>query len=286
MMGIHDTKTRAALLREGMSRRGIARSLETGQLVRARRDRYVRGDAPSVVRDAVRIGGRVGCLSMLQLLGVFVFENPVLHVHITRGMSRMRSTAHVGRPLEPKPSRSQRLHWRPLARPDDATGACVSVIDAVVQSVLCQSPRHAVATIDSALNKGLLCAADLADVFAALPQRYRVLRDLTDGRAQSGPETLVRLMARALGCHVDLQVRFDGVGYVDLVLDGWLVVECDSREFHHEWTQQVKDRERDLALAARGYATLRLTAAQIMYRPEEVQRALRRLLDTHPGCRA
>ena len=52
------------------------------------------------------------------------------------------------------------------------------------------------------------------------------------------------------------------------------MVECDSKEFHESWEQQVKDRNRDLALAALGYATLRLTAAQIMYRPDEVLAAL------------
>ena len=63
-------------------------------------------------------------------------------------------------------------------------------------------------------------------------------------------------------------------------VDGWLVVECDSKEFHEGWEQQVKDRNRDLALAARGYVTLRLTAAQIMYRAEEVLAAVKGLLAT------
>src|SRR5690606_27576883 len=100
-------------------------------------------------------------------------------------------------------------------------------------------------------------------------------------RAQSGTETLMRLLARAMGSHVELQVYFSGVGYVDLLLDGWLVVECDSREFHEDWAQQVKDRERDLALAARGLVTLRVTAAQVLYRPDEVRAAIRGLRAAH-----
>ena len=67
---------------------------------------------------------------------------------------------------------------------------------------------------------------------------------------------------------------------MDLVVDGWLVIECDSKEFHETWEQQLKDRHRDLALAARGYATLRLTAGQIMYRDEEVLAAVKGLLAT------
>jgi very-short-patch-repair endonuclease len=73
-------------------------------------------------------------------------------------------------------------------------------------------------------------------------------------------------------------VEFDGIGRVDLLVDGWLVLECDSREYHNSWQQQVADRNRDLALADRGYVTLRLTAAQIMYRPDEVLAAIKGLL--------
>ena len=61
-----------------------------------------------------------------------------------------------------------------------------------------------------------------------------------------------------------------GVGRVDLVLDGWLVIECDSREFHEGWMPQQRDRARDLALAALGYVTLRPWASAIMWQPETV----------------
>jgi very-short-patch-repair endonuclease len=146
--------------------------------------------------------------------------------------------------------------------------------------VLCQAPRAAIATIDSALHLGHVTEAGLADVFRALPLKYAVLRALVNGRAESGPETLMRLMLRGLGCDVQLQVAFDGIGRVDLVVDGWLVIECDSKEFHESWDQQVKDRNRDLALATRGYVTLRLTAGQIMYRDDEVLAAVKGLLAT------
>ncbi len=282
----HDVVDRAALLESGISRRGLARALASGALIRVRRDRYMHPETPQTAQDAVRIGGRLTCLSLLQQLGVFVFENSVVHVHIARGTSRLRSAKRSVKALEPRAKRPQRLHWMPLIRPDDELHAYVGVVDGLAHAVLCQTARHAIASIDSALNKRLIELSDLADVFAGLPPRFAVLRGLIDGRAQSGPETLVRLMARALGCHVELQSWFEGVGYVDLVVDGWLVVECDSKEFHESWEQQVKDRSRDLALAQLGYATLRLTAAQIMYRPDEVVAALRQLVATHRDCAA
>jgi hypothetical protein len=214
------------------------------------------------------------------LMKVFVLQPDGLHVHMTANASRMRSPHSRAVPLEPRGRRTVRLHWLPLADriPDDWT--CVSVDDALAHSILCQPPRAAVATLDSALHLGVITPDRLADVFRLLPEKYSALRALVDGRAESGPETLVRLMLRGLGCTVDVQVEFEGVGRVDLLVNGWLVVECDSREYHDTWAQQVKDRNRDLALAARGYVTLRLTAAQIMYRPAEVLAALTGLLAT------
>ena len=145
-----------------------------------------------------------------------------------------------------------------------------------------QPPRAAVATLDSLLNKRLLTPGQVSEVFAALPARHAPLEPLVDARAESGTETLVRLMARSLGCEIRIQVVFEGIGRVDLLLDGWLVVECDSREFHSDWRQQVRDRERDLALAARGYCTLRITAAMILYQPDAVLTALRAVLSSRP----
>ena len=73
----------------------------------------------------------------------------------------------------------------------------------------------------------------------------------------------------------DLQVEIDGVGRVDLVVDGWLVVECDSRAHHRTPEAQLRDRARDRAAAARGYVTLRLLAEDILFHPEAVLAALR-----------
>lgn len=273
--------SRADLLDSGMTRRGITTAVSEGALIRARRDRYLRPDVPAELIEAVRVGGLLTCVSLLSLLEVFVFDGSLLHVHMSRGASRMRSRESRWRPLPAgMAARRAILHWHPLIA--DATDGAVNVIDALVHAVRCQQPRHAVATLDSALNRGVICKEDLEEVFASLPRRYQGLRGLIDGRAESGTETLVRLMAKMIGFAVDLQVHFDGVGDVDLVLDGWLVVECDSRGFHSDWKQRLKDYERDKRLAQRGFCVLRLTAADILYRPESVVAALRGLRESRP----
>ena len=272
--GVFDVWTTADLRDAGLSARDIRVALASGRLIRTRRGHYVAGEAPVALRVSARIGGRLGCTSLLAALGVFVFDSSQVHVHMERGDSRMRGVS--SRRLESPERRSVVLHWRRFVEPP-ASGA-VHVRDALLSAVRCQSPRHAVATLDSALHLRLICAADVGDVFAALPQRFLSLRPLLDGRAESGTETLVRLMVRSLGHSVEPQVTIAGVGRVDLLVDGWLVVECDSREFHASWEQRRTDLRRDRQLAALGYSVLRLTADEILYRPDLVIAALRGVL--------
>lgn len=61
-------------------------------------------------------------------------------------------------------------------------------------------------------------------------------------------------------------------------MDGWIVVECDSRAHHSGWEQQEKDRRRDLELADRGYVCSRPTANMIFTEPNLLTGAVRGLL--------
>ena len=169
-------------------------------------------------------------------------------------------------------------HWGRLLRAVHPRALVVEPLDALRQAVVCQTPHAAIASVDSALNLGIVREDELDEMFAAIPARLRELRQHIDGRAEAGTETLVRLMVRALGGSVDLQVRIRGVGRVDMVVDGWLVIECDSRAYHSEWQKQLDDRRRDLALAARGYVCIRPAAEDILYRPEVVVEAIAGML--------
>lgn len=156
----------------------------------------------------------------------------------------------------------------------------------MLQAVRCQPVRAALATLDSALHLGVLRPDDLDELFRALPRRHAVLHKLIDSRAESGTETLVRLMLRTLGAKFDVQVTIPGVGRVDFVVEGWLIVECDSRAFHSGWEEQRRDRRRDQHAAALGYATFRPIAEDIMWNPGAVQAAMAGLLATGRRRRA
>ncbi|SEB37355.1 hypothetical protein [Microbacterium hydrocarbonoxydans] len=259
--------TRSDLVRTGMTGRLIAESVERGDLVHVRRDRYALASTHRDIVRAVRIGGRVSCLSLLVLLGVFVFRCRELHVLVTPGSSRLRVTKDV----------KAVLHWKVLTSVRDSLHAA-PLIDAVAHSVLCQAPREALATLDSVVHHGLLTLDELATMFAALPLRFRPLLVLVDPSADSGPETFMRLMLRTMGVAYETQVYLDGVGYVDFVVDGWLIIECDSKEFHEGWEKQVQDRGRDLAAARLGYVTVRPLAKDILNDQASVRRALEQII--------
>lgn len=235
----------------GLSQGRITQLVRRGALVRPRQGVYLHPSSTAWGVTAARSGGRVACTSLLAECGVFVLENGPVHVQVPAHATRLRPPAGV------------RLHWAPLQRAPSPRSLRVEIFDALLQSVICQSPRAAIATLDSALHLGLIDEDGLDELFRLVPRRRRALRALVDGRCESGPETFVRLLLRALGLPFECQVWIGGVGRVDFVVEGWLVIECDSRAHHGGWEAQVADRRRDLALAALGYASIRPVAADI-----------------------
>lgn len=66
----------------------------------------------------------------------------------------------------------------------------------------------------------------------------------------------------------------DGVGRVDFVVDGRLIIEADGKENHDGPHERHKDRVRDAAASALGYETLRFDYAQLIHDWDTVQRSI------------
>ncbi len=224
-------------------------------------------ETPVECVTAGRLRGRLTCISELRRRGIFVLDKTDVHVHVSPSAARL-----------PASGRSQRVHRARLLRAPHPQSLTVEFFDAMLHAVRCQPPRAALASLDSALHHGLLRHDELDELFATLPRRFGTLQGLIDARAEAGTETLMRLILRSLGCSFDVQVDIPGVGRVDFLVDGWLIVECDSRAFHSEWQDQLRDRRRDQEAAARGYATYRPVAEDIMWHGDAVRAAVVGLL--------
>jgi len=140
----------------------------------------------------------------------------------------------------------------------------MSVQDSLLQYAKLGSEEDVTAAFDSALNTGLLSRSALDDVFSVMPRRLRRLLSRIDGKAASGLETLLRLAAEAEGWHVEIQVEIAGVGRVDVLIDGWLVIELDGARWHDNHQSQEEDRRRDAELVRRGYRWHRFRSSQVL----------------------
>ncbi len=270
--------SREQLRAAGATGRGLTAAVQTGTLIRIRRDHYALPGTARLIQQAVRVGGRIGCVSALSLAGVFAFDSTFPHVHLDRAASRCRSPRNRFLPLSEDNRDGAELHWSPLVAPDEATEFSVGMLDALHQAVRCQSPWLAIASLDNALHLGRIGESELNELFRRLPERFRPLRAQVDGRSEAGQETVLRLIMRSAGLDCQLQVVIDGVGRIDILVEGILVLEADSRLAHDGWELHVRDRNRDLDLARQGYMRLRPVYNRTMYYPNDVLAAVLNLL--------
>ena len=144
-----------------------------------------------------------------------------------------------------------------------------------------------VVALDVLLSRGLVRARDLGEAAVRLPPgrgsvRARRAVDLADERAESPPESVLRVLLRSAGLvpvpqYVvrDAEGRF--VARVDLAFPELKVaVEYDGA-WHGRPGELARDRRRHNALVAAGWTVLHVTAAD-MHAPDRVVASLTALL--------
>ncbi|MFD5276912.1 DUF559 domain-containing protein [Pseudarthrobacter sp. NPDC058362] len=105
----------------------------------------------------------------------------------------------------------------------------------------------------------------------------RALREL-DMRAESIVEVDAQHLFRANGISYDAQVFLPGIGRVDFLLQGFLIVEIDGFEFHSKRADMRRDRMRNNASAVNGFAVLRYMPEHIWFQPDQVLADIRAVL--------
>lgn len=89
---------------------------------------------------------------------------------------------------------------------------------------------------------------------------------------------VARILFRRAGFNCETQVRIAGVGRVDFVLEGFVVVEVDGDRYHSDRAARNRDRHRNNELIARGYLYLRFSYEDIMFNQDYVLDRIRVVL--------
>ncbi len=262
------TMRRAAVLAAGTTRWALEGALEDGRLVAPVRGVIALPTLSEAQLEAARLRARLTCVSAIAEAGLPVMPRTrVVHLAVRpRGRTPERAATHrfhfakeCGSSLEPMP----------LPAALDHAGRCVG-------------PRAHLVMLDAALRRGLVRGADL-DGWIATPRARRTwLLARADARAESAQETLARIDLVESGLRVVPQVYVDGVGRVDLVVEGRLALEIDGRSSHDGDDAFIRDRRRDRAVLKRGVLAARFTAAEVeAARPGEIAAAVRGILSAH-----
>lgn len=241
-------------------------ALQAGTVLRLRRGVYAVPNAPAALCSAVRLGGVLACTSAALALGLPVLTPCEPHVIVPRAWS------HAVLP-------GVRVHRRTL-RAEERLGSTTSLLRTVIDCARELPLREAVVICDAALRLGL-DAVDLRDAVRALrgpgSAAAREVVAHSDSRAESPIESCLRLVAATLGVVVP-QVWIAGVGRVDLLLDGWLVIEADGFAHHSDRHSYREDRRRTNALVAAGFTVLRFSYEDVVHREEYVLETISRVV--------
>ena len=254
MLRFGNLATRSQVRQLGHSDRAIRGAISARELWPLGRSWIACHNADGPAMRAVALGGRLGAASALRSYGVWVTRSPGLWLALPQTASR-----------RPQPGPGEHRLWvREYFPVTDERLWRMSLRDSLAQYARIASAEDTIAAFDSALKSGILRECDLADVLERLPRRCRRLAQRMNRRAESGLETLLRLAALAEGWSVKVQVSIRGVGRVDLVIDGWLVVETDGAEWHDDEASQDEDRRREAQLVLRGYRWHRFRYNQVL----------------------
>lgn len=236
---------RSAMRRAGVTDWSLSAARRRGLLESPRRGVYALPGADPVDVAGVTWDCHPTCVTAALRLGLPVMRKPaVLHMGFAPG--RNASGRHAWPTNDVKVHMSERLRWR--------SGAAADVIDAAAR---CVTALEQLAMVDSALNQRLMTEEELGGFRYTARGRLRWIAQQCDSRSQSPLETFARVALREVGLDVRPQVPIAGVGRVDLLVNGLVIVETDGRATHAIEAAFDVDRRRDRAAALAGYVVLR-----------------------------
>jgi very-short-patch-repair endonuclease len=241
----------AQLTAAGATPRTLTQAVRDGRLLRPRRGMYALQSIAEPMLEALRLRGRLSCVSAAQTYGLWAGSDDRTHVHVPAQATRI-----------PSPAASTVRHWT-HSEPHPEPGR-VSLSDCLRSVVRCADEETAVAVLDTALAAGLVSLSALSTIFAGETRRARDVVARARPGSDSGVESIVRQRLTSAGHIVEQQPAIAGVGRVDLRVNGTLLIEIDGFAYHSSREAFERDRARDTALTVSGARRLRFSANQVL----------------------
>ena len=225
-----------------------------GTIVRIRRGQYGLPQDSSAYRAARELKGLLTCLSASPGYGLWTLV-PAESMHLSLGHRAVLpgSVAH-GRCRHPKHP------WLPVA----------GLADVLIHALHCLPELEALVMVQCAVGRGDISMAFLRGKLTGNRNgRARSVLDMVIPRADSLLEVLANTTFYRAGLRVRRHVEIPGVGEVDFLIEGILVVETDG-ESHLQPRQVKKDRVRNNATVVAGYLFLRFGYDLVVHHPERM----------------
>lgn len=231
----------------GASRYHLNRLVARGVLTQPARGCYAVPGAPADLVAAVLSNTLVSCVSALRVYDKEIPRGNAVSLHVSAPPSRGHRADQAG----------VRVHYEQAERRGELR--LVSLQDAAARAAQCQSYDSAVAILDRLTHRHGQPFLDdvLHRIRTRRPARAAALRLDVDGRTRSPIETAVRLHLRRSGFAVAAAPVVPGVGEVDFVVEGALIVELDGFQFHSDRRAFKQDRRRDRQALRYGFPTMR-----------------------------
>ncbi|MHB1234360.1 MAG: hypothetical protein ACYCZK_01670 [Microbacteriaceae bacterium] len=105
------------------------------------------------------------------------------------------------------------------------------MIDALEACLLSEPFEVSVPPVDWALRQKWFDLVDFEELLLRLPPRLRKIRRLVDQKSGSYLESLARVRLLQAGFALETQVEVEQKWWIDIVVDGWLAIEVDGKEF-------------------------------------------------------
>ncbi|MGG5174766.1 DUF559 domain-containing protein [Pseudarthrobacter sp. J1763] len=249
----------------GFSRRAIAEATAQGLVQRVSAGTYSVLPASSPLHLAASHASALTCLSAAKHYGLWhLFLPQVPHLAVTGHLNDVPCVQH-----------------RTAGSLRGLTPPVLALKDVLLDALLCLSELEALVMVESACTRGDSSPGFLMrHLQGPRTGKARGILDLVEGGADSLIETVARVLFRRHGFHTETQVYIDGIGYVDFLINGCLIVELDGLAFHFNERQFKKDQDRNNRAAELGFRVLRFRYQHVVYSPEFMLEQIKSTLAT------